>query len=128
MSLRFIIGRAGSGKSYLCREEIKNNFYTGNLWDNPLIMLCPEQSTFQKEIELIKHLDCGSLMRARVVSFERLSWWILSETGDPQKEYIDETGLKMMIRKILESKKDTLKIFYGEMGSSGSVDSIFDFF
>ena len=54
MSLRFIYGRAGSGKSHFCLEDIKNNVKEGNR--EPLILLVPEQFSFQSEKNLIKAL------------------------------------------------------------------------
>ncbi|RYD02267.1 hypothetical protein N752_25990 [Desulforamulus aquiferis] len=48
MGLRFVIGRAGSGKSYTCLEEVREKLRV-NQEGRPIILLVPEQATFQYE-------------------------------------------------------------------------------
>jgi ATP-dependent helicase/nuclease subunit B len=128
MSLRFILGGAGSGKTYSCFEEIKSNLLRER--EEPSLchslFLCPEQSTFQMEIDLIKHLGTKGLLGARVVSFERLSWWILREVGGITKEFVDDIGVKMIIRRILEENKNNLKVFSNQGRNPGFIDNLFD--
>ncbi|MDD4494939.1 MAG: hypothetical protein PHV32_11460, partial [Eubacteriales bacterium] len=57
MSLRFIYGRAGSGKTSRCLEEISSRIRQGV--NHPVIFLVPEQFTFQSERDLIKTLNTG---------------------------------------------------------------------
>ena len=47
MSLRFIFGRGGSGKTTYCLEEIGKKVNDGNT--SPIILLVPEQYTFESE-------------------------------------------------------------------------------
>ncbi len=54
MSLRFIYGRAGSGKSQYCLNSIKKRIEEDV--DRPLILLVPEQFSFQAEKNLIEVL------------------------------------------------------------------------
>ena len=46
MSLRLICGRAGTGKSEFCYEEIKNNINNGS----KIYVITPEQYSFTAEI------------------------------------------------------------------------------
>jgi len=57
MSLRFIYGRAGSGKTRFCLEEIKSRITSKAT--HPLVLLVPEQFTFQAERDLISVLGTG---------------------------------------------------------------------
>ena len=50
MSLRFIFGRGGSGKTTYCLEEIGKKVNDGNT--SPIILLVPEQYTFESEKRL----------------------------------------------------------------------------
>ena len=45
MGIRFIYGRAGSGKSRFCLEQIKKKL--DDKKQNKLILIVPEQYTFQ---------------------------------------------------------------------------------
>lgn len=80
MSLQFILGRAGTGKTYTCLEEIRSKLIedpTGS----PIVYLVPDQMTFQSEYDLINTPGIGGMMRAQVFSFTRLAWRVLQETG-----------------------------------------------
>jgi len=57
MSLRFIYGRAGSGKTRFCLEEIKSRITSKAT--HPLVLLVPEQFTFQAEETLSAYLGQG---------------------------------------------------------------------
>ena len=47
MGLRFVYGRAGTGKSHRCMQEIKQVLREGG--KGPLVMIVPEQYTLQAE-------------------------------------------------------------------------------
>lgn len=48
MALQFVIGRAGSGKTGFCLEEIRKRL-KDDPEGPPLVLLVPEQATFQAE-------------------------------------------------------------------------------
>ncbi|EJQ42259.1 ATP-dependent helicase/deoxyribonuclease subunit B [Bacillus cereus BAG5X1-1] len=110
MSLRFVIGRAGSGKSTLCLHEVQEE-----LKQRPrgktILYLVPEQMTFQTQQALIGSEDVRGSIRAQVFSFSRLAWKVLQEVGGASRLHIDEAGVHMLLRKIVESRKDGLSVF-----------------
>ncbi len=59
MSLRFIYGRAGSGKTRYCLEEIKARIEEEV--SHSIILLVPEQFSFQAEKDLITMLGRGGV-------------------------------------------------------------------
>ena len=80
MGIRFVFGRAGSGKSYYCLNQIKKKL--NNDKNNKLIMLVPDQYTFQTEKKLLEYIGEKALLRAEVLSFKRMAtrvfdrmWW-----------------------------------------------------
>ncbi|SMB96531.1 DNA helicase/exodeoxyribonuclease V, subunit B [Desulfonispora thiosulfatigenes DSM 11270] len=123
MSFRFIVGRAGSGKSHQCLESIKNELKQSNEGRN-LILLVPEQATFQNELELASAKGLEGIMRAEVLNFTRLTFRILQEVGGATRSHIDDLGKKMMIRKFLEARKSSLKVFKTASNKPGFVDNI----
>ncbi|EHQ89743.1 helicase-exonuclease AddAB subunit AddB [Desulfosporosinus youngiae] len=110
MGFRFVFGRAGSGKSTLCLEEIRAELRR-EPWGSPLILLVPEQATYQMEVALANTPDLGGSLRAQVLSFRRLGWRVFSETGGGQKVLIGQTGKRMLLRRILLKHRLELKAF-----------------
>lgn len=123
MTMRLLIGRAGSGKTTLCLEEIEQELQKGQ--DGPaLIYLVPEQAAFQAEYALASLPGQGGTMRAQVLSFRRLAWRVLQETGGGRRLFIDDTGKGMMLRKILERQKTSLKIFRNASEKPGMMEDL----
>ncbi|WP_226534466.1 helicase-exonuclease AddAB subunit AddB [Fictibacillus halophilus] len=118
MSLQFILGRSGSGKSHSVFQEIREKL-AENPTGSPIIYLVPDQMTFQSEYKLASTPGLNGMIRAQVYSFSRLAWRILGETGGMTRMHITSTGVRMMLRKIIESKKEELKIFKKASEQSG---------
>ncbi|CCO07370.1 helicase-exonuclease AddAB subunit AddB [Desulforamulus hydrothermalis] len=123
MSLRFIIGRAGSGKSHVCLEEIRSRLRQSQ--DGPpIILLVPEQATFQYEYLLVSTPGLRGIVRAQVLSFRRLAWRVLQEAGGAARAHLGELGKRMLLRHILEQKKSELKVFHRAARQPGFADSL----
>lgn len=120
MSLQFILGRAGTGKSYTCLEDIRSK-----LLDDPtgfpIVYLVPDQMTFQSEYDLINTPGIGGMMRAQVFSFTRLAWRVLQETGGMSRYHVNNVGVNMLLRKIIDSKKQDLKVFSRAADKNGFI-------
>ena len=121
MGFRFVFGRAGSGKSTLCLEEIRTELRL-KPWGAPLILLVPEQATYQMEVTLANTPDLGGSLRAQVLSFRRLGWRVFSETGGRQKVLIGATGKRMLLRRILLKHRLHLKAFARSATRPGMAD------
>lgn len=124
MSLRFIFGRAGSGKSYYCLNEIKNKVESGAV--HKLIMLVPEQFSFQSERNLLRTVGAGGIIKAEVLSFKRLCHRVFDQVGGVTHKRINEAGKCMIIYKIMEEINDNMKIFGRASKQQGFVDIISD--
>jgi ATP-dependent helicase/nuclease subunit B len=121
VSLRFILGRAGSGKSTQCLEEIQKEVLT-DPFGAPLILLVPEQATHMMEMSLAHSPELGGILRAQVLSFRRLAWRIFSETGGGQKVLIGEVGKRMLLRRLLLKHRSQLRIFARSATRPGMAD------
>ncbi|MBY0121078.1 helicase-exonuclease AddAB subunit AddB [Bacillus sp. S/N-304-OC-R1] len=120
MSVRLIIGRSGSGKTDRCLSEIRDELFT-NPDGDPIIYLVPEQMTFLSEYKLITTPGLGGMIRSQVYSFTRLAWRILQETGGLSRYHLNSVGISMLIRKIIEEKKDDLKLFQRAADKNGFI-------
>ena len=102
MSIRFIIGRAGSGKSRRCLDEIRAELLR-SASGNPLVLLVPAPATFQAEYDLVTTPELAGMIRAQVLSFRRLAFWVMQEGGGTARIHIADTGKKMLLHKIMRN-------------------------
>lgn len=123
MSLRFVIGRTGSGKTTQFFEEIHQRLLK-EPDGPPIIYLVPEQMTFLSEYRFIHIPELTGVIRTQVYSFTRLAWRILQETGGTARNHITSSGLNMLIRKIIEDHKEELKIFKKSSDKSGFIQHV----
>ncbi|WP_410506215.1 helicase-exonuclease AddAB subunit AddB [Haloimpatiens sp. FM7315] len=107
MSLRFIYGRAGSGKSNFCYDGIKREL---NKNINQ-ILLVPEQFSFQSEKNLIKKISSTGILNAQVLSFKRLAYKVFSEVGGLTHNHMNSSGKCMLVYKIMKDLKEELGVF-----------------
>lgn len=124
MSLRFIYGRGGSGKSHYCLQEIKDNILKGA--KHKLVLLVPEQFSFQSERNLLKVVGATGITKAEVLSFKRLAHRVFNEVGGVTLRRIDDTGKSMLIYNIMEELGDQMKVFGRASKQQGFIDIISD--
>jgi ATP-dependent helicase/nuclease subunit B len=122
MSLRFIYGRAGSGKTYYCLNELKAKIRNGV--PCPLILLVPEQFTFQAERNLITVLENGGILKTEVLSFRRLAFRIFNEVGGITYPHIHAAGKSMIVYRILDKMRGSLKVFAKSADRQGFVNTL----
>ncbi len=122
MSLQFIYGRAGSGKSFHCLRQIKSSLSLDK--SRKLVLLVPEQYTFQAEYDLIKVLETGGILETEVLSFRRLAYRVLNQVGGITYPHIHPAGKCMLLYSILDKMKEEFSIFHKSAGSQGFVNTI----
>ena len=110
MGIRFIFGRAGSGKSEFCLRSIDKKIRECDK-DNKLILLVPDQYTFQSEKKLLEHTGEKSLLRAEVLSFKRMANRVFDRVGGRTENIIEDSGKNMLIYKLLKENMDDLHYF-----------------
>ncbi|NQU44091.1 PD-(D/E)XK nuclease family protein [bacterium] len=122
MSLQFYTGRAGSGKTRRCLDEIVERLRIDpSPRAHPLILLLPEQATAQAEAALLSYPDIRGLMRARVLSFRRLAYVVLNETGGAPRNSLDDLGRQMLLRRLITRHEKDLKVFARSARQSGFI-------
>ena len=78
MRVHFLLGPAGSGKTWRCLEEIRAELKRAP--DGPpLLLLAPKQATFQLERQLLESPGLAGYTRLQIVSFDRLARWLLEQ-------------------------------------------------
>src|SRR5699024_4896279 len=110
MTLQFLVGRAGTEKGEFILNEIRDKLIK-NPQGPAIFYIVPDQMTFQQEYALFNDKDIKGSIRAQVVSFSRLAWRILQETGGGTRKFISSIGIQMMLRKIIDEKQTNWEIF-----------------
>src|SRR6185437_1694829 len=109
VQIRFLLGPAGSGKTFRCLSEIRHALKASP--DGPLILLAPKQATFQLERQLLADDSLRGYTRLRILSFERLASFIFDQLHSAPPKMLDEEGRLMVLRALLAKKRDELKLF-----------------
>lgn len=126
MGIRFIFGRAGTGKSKFCLEQIKKKI-ENNARENKLILIVPEQYTFDTEKKFLDIVTEKGFLRGEVLSFKRMAHRVFEECGGRTDVKISDSGRNMLIYKLLRDKGDELQYFNRmtkEQGFSSVVSNI----
>lgn len=123
MSLRFVIGRSGTGKTSYCLNEIREQLRS-EPDGPPLIMLVPEQATFQTEYALLQSGELNGTIRAQALSFRRLAFRVMQETGGTALIPIGDTGKHMLLYKIVHRLGQQLELFQSGAEQPGFIDRL----
>jgi len=113
MSVRFVVGRAGAGKTHRCVEAVRAALRENPTEGPPLILLVPEQASFQMERAIIETPDLPGFTRCQVLSFQRLAYRIFAEIGgDPRTadQTIGKLGRLMALRYLIRRERTALRV------------------
>jgi ATP-dependent helicase/nuclease subunit B len=115
---RFLFGPAGSGKTFRCLEEIREELLRAP--EGPdLILLAPKQATFQLERQLLGEGSVLGYTRLQILSFERLAAYVFDRLRAPLPELLSEEGRVMVLRALLETLQPRLQVFRASARLSG---------
>lgn len=120
MGLRIIYGRAGTGKSTFCINQIKKKI--NNSPDNKLILIVPEQFTFQTENRMLEAIGEKYVLNAEVLSFKRLAHKVFNDCGGATRTIMSDAGKSMLIFKVLEDLSDDMIVFKNASRQKGFID------
>ena len=114
MSLQFIIGSSGAGKSYFAYKRIiqeslqhpEKNYY----------VIVPEQFTMQTQKTLVEMHPGKGILNIDILSFERLAYRVFEETGGDNRKFLEDTGKSMVLQKMVQQHRKELAY----LGSAGT--------
>jgi ATP-dependent helicase/nuclease subunit B len=124
VKLDVLTGRSGSGKTTKIMNEIVEKLHQNT--DENIILFVPEQMTFQAEYEIAKRVKGKTYSNLQVFSFKRLAYRIFLEVGGANRTFINDTAIHMMLTKIMESKKEQLKIYNRVSANYNFVSMIYE--
>ena len=103
--LEIIAGRAGSGKTALCLEWIRERLLAEPAGKN-IILLLPEHMTYKVERQLASLLakDGRGFSRCYIYGFRRFAYQVLQEVGGALEPGLTELGRHLLLKKILDQR------------------------
>ncbi|MFI3201109.1 MAG: helicase-exonuclease AddAB subunit AddB [Eubacteriales bacterium] len=122
MSLRFYLGPSGSGKSRMLYEEVVERSMKEP--NRNYLMIVPDQFTMQTQKDICALHPRGGILNIDVLSFSRLAHRVFEEIGMTEKVLLDDTGKNLMIRRITQEKKDSLKVMQKNLDKIGYIHEI----
>jgi ATP-dependent helicase/nuclease subunit B len=108
--VRFLLGPAGSGKTFRCLAEIRETL-AASVDGPPLLLVVPKQTTYQLERRLLSHPALPGYTRLHILSFERLADFVFQHLGQAPPALLNEEGRLMVLRGLLTRRRDKLKLF-----------------
>lgn len=122
MSLQFIIGRSGSGKTQTIYENLMEESMADQ--SQKIFFIVPEQYTLQTQKDVVERHPNHGTMNIDIVSFPRLAYRIFEELSYFPEAVLEDMGKRMVLRRILEEQKDNLKIFGKSIHKQGFIENM----
>ncbi len=122
MSMQFIFGNSGSGKSYYLYKHIIEESI--KFPEKNYIVLVPEQFTLQTQKEFVARHPKHGIMNIDVLSFARLAFRVLEESGENQRQVLDDEGKNLILRKISKKIESQLHVLKGNLKKPGYISEV----
>lgn len=122
MALRILYGRSGYGKSTKLYQDMIEQACK-NI-QNQYIAVVPEQFTMQTQKNIVQAHPNRGVMNIDIVSFERLAYRVFEELGKSEWNILDDTGKSLILRKVVEDKKESLGYFQNKIHMPGFIEEM----
>ena len=122
MSLQFIMGNSGAGKSRYVYEKILAE--AARHPEKNYLIVVPEQFTMQTQKELVSLHPAGGILNIDILSFQRLAYRIFEETGGSLYPVLEETGKSLVVKRVAQEKKKELTILGSTLKRTGAVSQM----
>ncbi len=106
--LQFILGKSGSGKTTAALKILGDLRKKG---DKKLLMLVPDQNSFETETAFLNLLGAGMSRDVLVFGFNRLCEYVFENSGKLPQNVIDDGVRKIIMSKALDECVDNLSFF-----------------
>lgn len=134
MSLQFVIGRAHTEKETALISEMKEIMDQDST--TQVFYLVPDHIKFETEITVLQYLkslqenpkDYTGMINLQVFSISRLAWYFLQDNAIYNQTQLTETGLSMLVRKLVKDNETSLSIFRGESTQQGFIEKLTSLF
>lgn len=113
--LRFILGKSGSGKTTYIYNKISEQV---NSSDSRILMLIPDQSSFETEKNLLNLFGAKKARQVSVFGFTKLCSYVFDKVKFKPTNVIDNGTRAVIMNLALEQLTEKLKLFSGKNSKS----------
>lgn len=122
MGLKFYVGNAGTGKSFQLYQKVLQEAAAHPA--RTYLVLVPEQFTMQTQKEFVTMSPSSGILNIDILSFQRLAYRVLNETGANGLPVLDEIGKIFVVRRAAEEKKEELLFMSKQMSKIGYINEV----
>ena len=122
MSLQFVLGPSGYGKSKYVQEFVTREAAANR--DRDYLMIVPDQFTMQTQMMMAGTNPDGGILNIDVLSFSRLTHRIFEEVGKPDRVMLDDLGKCLILRRVISQKEPELKVLKKGIHTPGYVEEV----
>ena len=122
MSLYFVLGASGSGKSrntyeWMIKEAMANPTMQ-------YMVLVPDQYTMQVQKQVVQMHPGHAILNIDVLSFSRLYHRVMEELGGDTLTPLDDTGKNLILRKLAAGMKEELPVLGKLLDKHGYISEV----
>ncbi len=120
MSLQFVLGSSGHGKSQYIYSRIINESIENQ--NTNYILLVPEQYSLSLQKKMVMLHPSGGTMNIDVIGFNRLAYRVFDELNIKPAKILEDFGKTMLIRQVAGTVKNQLTIYANNLDKPGFID------
>ena len=122
MSLQFVMGPYGSGKSHYLYQKVTEESL--KYPEKNYIVLVPDQFTMQTQKDLVLASPRKGIINVDVLSFSRLAHRVFEETGENQRIILNDVGKNLVLRKIAGDYESELQVLGSNLKKAGFISEV----
>ncbi len=129
MGVRFVIGKAGAGKTYHCLHAMRERLRESPVEGPRLIFLVPEQASQQMERAILLPADPAEPIieashRAEVFSFQRLAARLLESSSAAPAQTLSDSARVMVLRHLAAEHTAELRFYRRVQRQAGFLERL----
>ncbi|MCR5098285.1 MAG: PD-(D/E)XK nuclease family protein [Lachnospiraceae bacterium] len=122
MSLKYVIGSSGSGKStYIYKKMIEDSVADMR---QRFLVIVPEQFTLETQRRLVELHPAHSIVNIDILSFDRLAYRVFDEMNESGLTLLDDVGKNLILRRVAEEVSDELLVLKRKIKTPGYIDQV----
>lgn len=119
--LRFVLGKSGTGKTEYLYNTLTKLAESG---ENRIIMLIPDQSSFETEKVFLDRLGAKKCQNVKVFGFSRFCRYVFDTINFEQKNVIDDSTRAVIMSLALEQLDTSLEMFANSSGKKSVIEAM----
>lgn len=133
MPVQFILGAHPNQKRRVVIDQLYDQLK--EYPDTQMLYLVPDNVKYEAETMILQQFkeknpdsNMSGMIRLQVFSFSRLAWYLLQNKPIYQRPQLTESGLAMLVKRILQEEEQNLTIYRGTSQQIGFIERLVTLF